>query len=64
VTVLLRLALILSPWVALLGVLALVLDVSLGTQLSVAFHQLHTQATQLSSCLGGQLAACPTAPAG
>jgi len=62
--VILRLLLVLSPWVSLLGVIAFVADVSFGTQLSAALHQLHTQVTQLGSCLGGQVAACPAVPTG
>jgi len=60
----LRLLLVLAPWVSLLGVLALVADVSLGAQLSVAFHHLHAQVAQPGSCLGGRLAACQNAPPG
>jgi len=60
----LRLLLVFSPWVALLGVLAFVADALLGAHLSAAFHQVHAQVAQFGSCLGGQLAACPAAPAG
>jgi membrane protein required for beta-lactamase induction len=60
----LRLLLTLSPWISVLGVIAFVADALLGTQLSVALHQVHAQASQRGSCLGGRLAACPNAPAG